>query len=152
MTTNRNWFVVGPGHTHCRTVHERVAATTLTLSTSASIATTGTPVTFTGTVFPAHRFQRVLIQAQESATGDVWRTVAVTRTQANSSFSVAHAFRDPGNLTLRALLPGDVRNIAGSSDLGPATASSHASASPGASPSACASSAARRTAARRRCR
>jgi hypothetical protein len=115
VITNRNWYVEGPGTTHSRTIHERVAST-LTLSESSSATTTGSKVLFTGSVYPAHPGQTVDIQEQDSTHGDGWRTIAEGRTNAASAFSIAHAFRTAGDDTLRAFLPGNDRNIAGSSD------------------------------------
>ncbi len=114
VNSNRNWFVAGPEATHSRIVHERVSAL-VTLNAASSATTTGTPVAFKGTVFPAHPHQRVLIQAQDGVSGNGWRTVTVTATGAGSSFAVSHAFRLAGDYTLRALLPTDARNLAGAS-------------------------------------
>lgn len=115
VVTNRNWYVTGPNAAHSRTVHERVAAT-VTLTESTSATTTGQKVLFTGTVAPDHPNQKVLIQTQDSTTGSGWHTVAEGRTNAASAFSIAHGFRDAGDDTLRAYLPADARNTAGSSD------------------------------------
>jgi hypothetical protein len=115
VITNRNWYVSGPNLAHSRTVHERVSST-LTLGESTAATTTGQKVLFSGTVAPAHPNEQVDIQVQDSTTGSGWRTVATGKTNAASSFDIAHAFRDGGDYTLRAILPGDARNIAGSSD------------------------------------
>jgi hypothetical protein len=115
VVSNRNWYVEGPATTHSKTIHERVAST-LTLSESSTATTTSQKVLFTGTVYPAHEGQRVLIQEQNSVSGNGWHTVASGRTDAASAFSIAHAFRGAGDYTLRAFLPTDARNIAGSSD------------------------------------
>jgi hypothetical protein len=115
VVTNRNWYVTGPNLSHSQTVHERVSAT-LTMSESTPAATTGQKVLFAGTVYPAHAHEKVLIQTQDSTTGSGWRTVASGRTTAASAFTITHAFRDGGDYTLRAVLPSDPRNLAGSSD------------------------------------
>jgi hypothetical protein len=115
VVTNRNWYVTGPNAAHSRTVHERVAST-LTLAESTGATTTGQKVLFTGTVAPDHANEKVLIQTQDSTTGSGWRTIAKGLTNAASAFSIAHGFRDGGDYTLRAYLPGDARNTAGSSD------------------------------------
>jgi hypothetical protein len=115
VITNRNWYVTGPNAAHSRTIHERVAST-LTLSESSSATTTGQKVLFTGTVYPSHPNEKVLIQTQDSTRGNGWRTVAAGSTNAASAFSIPKAFRDAGDYTLRAVLPTDARNIAGSSD------------------------------------
>ena len=115
VMSNRNWFVVGPAGTHSRTMHERVAAV-VTLNTSTMTTDTGTPVQFTGTVTPNHPSQRVLLQEQNSTSGNGWSTIASAMTTGNSSFAFSRAFRTPGSYTLRAYFPNDPRNIAGASD------------------------------------
>ncbi len=115
VVTNRNWYVTGPNLAHSRTVHEHVAST-LTLNASTGATTTRQKVLFSGTVYPAHPNQTVDIQSQDSTTGSGWRTVATGRTNAASSYDIAHAFRDGGDYTLRAVLPGDARNTKGASD------------------------------------
>lgn len=115
VNSNRNWFVRGPDGTHSRTVHEWVAPL-VTLSSATSSALTGQPVTLSGNVFPNHLHQRVLLQEQDSASGTGWHTIASTLTDMSSNFTFTHAFRLPGDYTLRAYFPADPRNIAGSSD------------------------------------
>jgi hypothetical protein len=115
VITNRDWFAEGPSATHSKTIRERVSST-LTLNESTGATTTGTKVLFSGTVYPAHTGQEVLIQEQDSTFGSGWKTIAEGRTNAASSFTIAKAVRDAGDYTLRAYLPADARNIAGSSD------------------------------------
>jgi len=115
VNSNRNWYVVGPGGTHSHTIHELVSAI-VTLSTANATSTTGQAVDFTGTVFPAHPDQHVLLQEQDSTSGDGWHTIAGGRTDANSAFNIATKFKLAGSYTLRAYFPGDPRNIAGQSD------------------------------------
>ena len=114
VNSNRNWFVVGPRDTHSRTIHEWVASV-LTLSGSAASATTAQTVNFSGTVFPAHANQRVLLQEQNSTSGNGWSTIASGETNGSSAFSIAHRFRVAGSYTLRAFFPADPRNIGGQS-------------------------------------
>ena len=116
VNTNRDWFVVGPGLTHSHTMHERVASV-LTLTTAATTATAGQAVSFSGTVTPAHAYQRVYLQEQTGTSGNGWEMIASTRTNASSSFTLAHRFADAGSYTLRALFPADPRNLAGESSL-----------------------------------
>ena len=115
VVSNRNWFVRGPYFTHSRTIHQRVSAV-VTLNASSSTATTAQTVDFNGTVVPNHRHERVLLQQQNSTSGNGWQTVASTYTTGASSFAIAHRFRSPGSYTLRAYFPGDPRNIPGESD------------------------------------
>lgn len=114
VVSNRNWFVLGPRDTHSRTIHERVSAV-VTLNTRSSSVTTAQPVTFTGTVYPMHRHQRVLLQQQNSISGTGWQTVASGYTDDNSAFTIVHRFKSAGSYTLRAFFPNDPRNIAGQS-------------------------------------
>ena len=115
VVSNRNWFVRGPDFTHSRTIHERVSAF-VTLNASSSTATTAQTVEFNGTVVPNHRHERVLLQRQNSTSGNGWQTIASAYTTGASSFALGHRFRSPGSYTLRAYFPGDPRNIAGESD------------------------------------
>lgn len=112
VTTNRSWFVRGPGDSHSRTVHERVAAL-VNLSSNISNAVTFQPVEFTGQVSPAHPSQKVLLQRQRPDGG--WRTIGSTYTTSASSFTIPHRFALPGVFTLRALIRGNVINIDGES-------------------------------------
>lgn len=115
VMTNRSWFVRGPGGTHSRTVHERVAAL-VTLNALRTSGLTNQRILFTGHVVPDHRFQRVLLQEQDATGGNGWHTIATTFTGGASRFGLSHAWRRPGAYTLRAYFPGDVRNTAGESD------------------------------------
>ncbi len=114
VNSNRNWFVLGPGNTHSRTVHEWVSAI-VTLAANATSATTADTVDFSGTVSPAHSNQRVLLQEQNATNGNGWKTIDVGYTNSSSGYSIAHRFRTPGSYTLRAFFPNDPRNIAGQS-------------------------------------
>ena len=114
VNSNRNWFVLGPGNRHSRTIHEWVSAV-VTLKSSVASATTADTVNFGGTVFPAHDNQRVMLQQQNSTTGNGWQTIAVGYTDSSSGFSISHRFRTAGSYTLRAFFPNDPRNIAGQS-------------------------------------
>lgn len=117
VTSNRNWFVVGPYNSHSRTIHELVSSV-VTLTSNIATANTGQQVQLNGNVSPNHPHQRVLIQEQNSSSGNGWKTVTSTVTGANSNFSTTHAFRAAGSYTLRAYFPADARNTAGqSSDL-----------------------------------
>ncbi len=114
VNSNRNWFVRGPGNTHSRTIHEWVSPV-VTLASESPTATTAQTVNFSGTVFPSHNNQRVLLQQQNSTSGNGWQTIAVGYTNSSSAFSISHRFRMAGSYTLRAFFPNDPRNIAGQS-------------------------------------
>jgi len=118
VVSNREWFVLarGPGGrvlAHSRIVRERVYAE-LTLTASTGTALTGQPVVFSGTVSPRHTGEHVVIERQVGATGTSWRRVGTARIEAGGTFSYTRSFHRPsevGPATLRAVLPGDDRNI-----------------------------------------
>jgi hypothetical protein len=114
VTTNRQWFVVGPGHTHSRTVGELVSAV-VSLTASTQSTTTGETVDFSGSVDPDHPDQRVVLQEQTDSFGNGWRTIARTTTDDGSNFTFAPTFRSAGDYTLRAVFARDARNITGDS-------------------------------------
>lgn len=110
VLTNRSWFVRGPGTTHSQTVHEQVEAE-VSLVSSAVTGTTRHALTFSGHVTPNHAGNLVLLQ-QQNAAGTNWHTIGHTRTGPGSNFLITHAWRVPGAYDVRALLPGDPRNVA----------------------------------------
>ena len=112
--TNRDWFARGPAGSFSRTVHEHVAAL-VTLNASTNTAVTGQRVVFTGHVTPGHAFQRVLLQ-QQVGSGDDWRTLRSALLGPGSNYAAAYIWRTPGERDIRAVLPGDARNIQSSSD------------------------------------
>lgn len=114
VETNRSWFVRGPDRSHSRTVYERVSAL-INISPSTNSSDTAHPITFTGTVTPSHAFERVVLQ-DESGTGDTWHTLKAGRLDAGSSYSIPYRWRVPGVYNVRAVFPGDARNIRGISD------------------------------------
>ncbi len=116
VLSNRSWFVRGPGLSHSRTVHERVAAE-VTLAASAVSGTTRHALTFSGHVTPNHGGNLILLQQQQQqGSGAGWRTIGETRVGPGSNFLVTHAWRVPGAYNVRALLPPDPRNIASPSN------------------------------------
>ncbi len=112
--TNRSWFVRGPGNTHSRTVHERVAAL-VSLHASRASADTRQPILFYGHVTPDHAFERVFLQVQRGSSDD-WRTIDSGRLGPGSNYAIVHRFRIPGERTVRVLLRADSRNIRSASD------------------------------------
>jgi hypothetical protein len=111
VVSNRNWFVLGPGNSHSRTIHEWVSAA-VTLAASSATASTADPVTFSGTAYPPHDHQLVLLQKQDSTSGNGWHTIASGYTDGDSSYTITHRFRSAGSYTLRTFLPATPRNIA----------------------------------------
>jgi hypothetical protein len=115
VLTNRSWFVRGPGFTHSRTVHERVAAL-VSLAASSSSGTTRHPITFSGHLTPNHAGEAVFLQAQKGATNN-WRTLKRGVVGAGSNYQIPCAFRVPGAYDLRVLFRGDDRNVGATSDV-----------------------------------
>lgn len=111
VTTNRNWYVLGPAGTHSRTVHERVAPE-LTLAGPLT-GDTNHRLIFTGHVSPNHAGERVILQAQSGLNGDDWRQIDRGRIGLGSNYSISHRFVQPGERELRVLFRGDARNIRG---------------------------------------
>jgi hypothetical protein len=114
VLTRRSWFAKGPGDTHSRTVHEHVAAL-VSLRASATSSPTIQPIVFSGHVTPDHRFQRVLLQAQNGASNN-WHTIKVGRLDSASNYSISYRWRTPGVRDVRVVLPADLRNDEGVSD------------------------------------
>jgi hypothetical protein len=114
VTTNRAWFATAGRGVHSRTLHERVRAT-VTLDEPAGPLSTGTPISFTGTVSPNHAGQHVVLQQQVGSNGDRWRTIDHARIRAGGHFTIVHRFRTPGDRTLRTVFRGDRRNLRGAS-------------------------------------
>ena len=57
----------------------------------------------------------MLLQEQNSTSGNGWQTIASGYTNDASAFSITHRFRSAGSYTLRAFFPADPRNIASQS-------------------------------------
>ncbi len=117
VLTNRSWFVRGPNGSHSRTVYERVIALVSVIPSSTS-TDTNTPVTFTGSVTPNHRFERVVLQ-QENGSSDDWSNLKTGFLDGSSTYSIAYRWRRPGTHDVRVVFPGDFRNLRGVSS--PAT-------------------------------
>jgi hypothetical protein len=114
VDTNRSWFVRGLNGSHSRTIHERVSAL-VRIAANTTTSDTNTPITFTGTVSPPHRFQRVLLQEQVGQSDD-WKTLKRGFLDGSSSYSIAYRWRIPGARDVRVVFPGDERNIRSESD------------------------------------
>jgi hypothetical protein len=117
VTTNRSWFATAPAffRVHSRTVYERVAAL-VSLAASSPTTDTGTPVQFTGHVYPNHAGESVVLQEQAASGANVWHTLKAGPLGPGSNFAIDYRFRVPGDYVLRALFRGDNRNIAAASD------------------------------------
>jgi hypothetical protein len=106
VETNRFWYVTAGGM-RSRTVAQQVQAT-VTLTIAASGAAPGQLRTFRGHVSPAHAGQRVVLE-QRSHAG--WQALARARLDRGSNFRLRHKFRHRGAKQVRAVFPGDSRNI-----------------------------------------
>ena len=73
---------------------------------SASSVAAGQPVTFSGTVTPAHEGHPVYLQAL-SGSGVNYHTVGVATVAHDGTFVIAHTFYAPGARKLRVKVPGD---------------------------------------------
>lgn len=116
VETNRSWFVRegGAPGVHSRTVHERVAAL-VSLSSSATHAYTAQPIRFFGSVAPNHRFERVVLQQQNGASG-AWKTLKTGRLGRASGYAITYRWRVPGQRSVRVVFRGDNRNFRAESD------------------------------------
>ncbi len=115
VLTNRSWFVRGPGFTHSRTVHERVAAL-VSLSASTTAGLTRHPIVFSGHVTPDHAGSVVALQVQKGSSDD-WTTVKRGIVDSASNYNISYAWRVPGARDVRVRFGGDARNTAAVSDV-----------------------------------
>jgi hypothetical protein len=110
-----------------RAVVKVAPAVTLSDSvTSAQTSATGldgahpplrTKMTFSGAVNPAATGAPVALQISYGASGEHWRAVAFGRVAADGSYSIAHGFRTPGALSVRAVVHPGKGNTAGISEV-----------------------------------
>jgi len=103
VQTNRRWYV-SARDVRSRTLDQRVHA----LSASAMNINPGDGVTLSGQVTPSHRGQRILLARRA---GTTWRTIARPRLGRGSRYTVGLRFTLASSVELRAVLPGDGRNI-----------------------------------------
>jgi hypothetical protein len=99
-------------------------APTITLDSPTAAAQTSTMhgqarasrrATFTGTVSPTKPGAAVVLQVADSPDGEQWRSVAIGHVGADGSYSIAHGFRTPGELTIRTVVhPGRLNTPAAS--------------------------------------
>ncbi len=112
VTTNRAWYVRANGVTS-RIVRERVQAlVTLSGPADGSTLLTGPahPYTFSGTVNPAKGGARVLLQRQDTSSGNHWNTIDKGRVGAGGAFAIVHRFSVPGDASIRVEIPADGKN------------------------------------------
>jgi hypothetical protein len=115
VETNRSWFVLSHG---ARSATKRVkvdAQVTLSGPTEGQLLT-GFPnrVTFTGSVSPADIGARVILQRQNSLTGNEWHRIdsgVVVASGTSGAFTIVHTFIVPGDANIRVLVRSQGRNI-----------------------------------------
>ena len=115
VLSNRSWFVRGPGFTHSRTVHERVAAL-VSLASSSPTGLTRHPIVFSGHVTPDHVGSVVVLQEQKGSSDD-WTTLKRGVVGPGSNYNISHAWRTPGAYDVRVVFRGDARNTSSPSDI-----------------------------------
>jgi phospholipase C len=106
VQTSRDWYATAAG-TRSRTLTQRVRAA-VSLASAAAAVNAGSATVLSGSVIPSHRGRRVLIQQRF---GRAWRMVASAPLSRGSTYRVSHTFTQGGGLALRAMLPGNARNV-----------------------------------------
>jgi hypothetical protein len=112
VETDRLWYV--RSHS-ARSATKRIGVTaqvTLTGPTAGQLFT-GFPnrVTFTGTVSPADVGARVILQRQNSLTGNEWHHIDSGFVDAAGNFTIVHTFVVPGDANIRVLVRSQRRNL-----------------------------------------
>ncbi len=106
IATNRRWYAVA-GSRRSRVIKERAQAT-VAVAASAPTVNEGSLVTLTGTVSPSHKGQEVVVQQR---LGGPWQQIAAPTLGRGSRFSFTFPSTLGGVSQIRAVLPGDSRNI-----------------------------------------
>jgi phospholipase C len=106
VSTNRQWYVIA-GTRRSRTILQRARAG-VSLTVSAATVNAGDVVTLRGSVSPSHSGGQILIQQR---TGSRWHQIARAPIDRRSTYSVTYPFTVGGPSSLRAVLPGDERNV-----------------------------------------
>lgn len=118
VETSRSWYVRAQG---ARSATKRVrvsAQVTLSGPTEGQLLT-GVPnrVTFTGTVSPADVGARVILQRQNSLTGNEWHRIDSSIVEASGGFTIVHRFIVSGDANIRVLVRSQGRNAPSESNL-----------------------------------
>jgi hypothetical protein len=71
---------------------------------------------FTGTVSPGFEGARVALQVAYVASGGQWRVAAYGRVDSEGNYSMAHAFKIPGEVSVRTVVHGGRLNAAATSE------------------------------------
>ncbi len=117
IETDRSWYVRARG-ARSATKHLRVSAQVTLSGPAEGQLSTGFPnrVTFTGTVSPGDIGARVILQRQNSLTGNEWHRIdsgIVEQGAASDSgvFTIVHTFIVPGDANIRVLVRSQGRNV-----------------------------------------
>jgi hypothetical protein len=113
VDTNRVWHVISHGAQSANRRIRVAAQVTLSGPPEGTQILTGpaNKVTFTGTVNPADVGARVILQRQNSLTGNEWHRIDSGRVEAGGGFSITHTFIVPGDANIRVLVRSQGRNI-----------------------------------------
>jgi hypothetical protein len=118
VETNRSWYVRSQG---ARSAGKRIrVAAQVTLNGPAEgQLLTGFPnrVTFTGTVSPADVGARVILQRQNSLTGNEWHRIDAGVVDRSGHFAIVHRFIVPGDANIRVLVRSQRRNVPSESNV-----------------------------------
>lgn len=123
VETNRDWYVRARG-ARSATKRIRVSAQVTLSGPVEGQLLTGFPnrVTFTGTVAPADIGARVILQRQNSLTGNEWHRIDSSIVEPGASsgsgvFTIAHTFIVPGDANIRVLVRSQGRNVPSESNV-----------------------------------
>jgi hypothetical protein len=121
VDTNRSWYVRAQG-ARSATKRIRVSAQVTLSGPAEGQLLTGAPnrVTFTGTVSPADIGARVILQRQNSLTGNEWHRIdssIVEPSGASGIFTIVHRFIVPGDANIRVLVRSQGRNVPSESNV-----------------------------------
>jgi hypothetical protein len=116
--TNGILYFRTPQARDARTVVRVAPQVTLTATSQASVASghsrpgVRARATFTGSVSPADAGALVTLQIAYVESAERWRSVAFGRVEPDGSYSIAHAFRTPGEAKVRSIVQAGGLNMA----------------------------------------
>ncbi len=123
VETNRAWYVRAAG-ARSATKRIRVSAQVTLSGPPEGQLSTGYPnrVNFTGTVAPADIGARVILQRQNSLTGNEWHRIDSSIVEPGTSsgagvFTIVHTFVVPGDANIRVLVRSQGRNVPSESNV-----------------------------------
>jgi hypothetical protein len=118
IETNRSFYVLSHG-ARSATKRIKVSAQVTLAGPPEGQLLTGFPnrVTFTGTVSPADVGARVILQRQNSLTGNEWHRIDTGVVQPSGAFTIVHTFVVPGDANIRVLVRSQGRNVPSESNI-----------------------------------